>query len=65
MIKIPTAIEMGLDAVNLGMLIYGSRRINKALKKQNVVAMVLLGSAIAVSVGNTVWIINTVKGENR
>jgi hypothetical protein len=59
--KIPTAIEMCLDTVNLGMLIYGSNRINKALKKQNGVAAVLLTTGIVVSVSNTLWIVNKIR----
>jgi hypothetical protein len=59
--KIPTAIEMGLDTVNLGLLIYGSYRINKSLTKQNQYALAMISTAVGVSVSNTLWIIHKIK----
>lgn len=59
--KIPMAIEVSLDTVNLGLLIYSSYRINKSLKKQNQYALAMIGTAVGISVSNTLWIIHRIK----
>lgn len=58
---IADVLGVAFDLTNLSMLIYGSNRINKALKRQNSVAVALMTTGIVVSVSNTLWIIHKVK----
>lgn len=52
--------NIGLNSTNLMLNWFSDKKLNKAMKDQNIGGMVLLGSAVVISVANTLWIINQV-----
>lgn len=54
-------INTALNVTNLGLNWYSDRKLNRTMKNQNIGGVVLLLSAIGVSLSNTLWIIKANK----
>ena len=58
-------VNTAIDVASLSLLTYGTIGIRKTLRKQNHMGVVLMATGIVVSVGNTIWIIKSIKGANK